>query len=395
MTPAAAVIRVLAVIDSTGTGGAEQSLASLAPLLAARHVEVEVAYFHDRPGIKDQLVEAGIPLHHVAVGRSRVLAVRRLSALMRRRRPDLVHTMVFEADVIGRPAARLAGVPVVSSIIAEMYGPEHAAVVPSRVRLRLARLADVATARLVVRFHAVTRSLADVMAPRLHVDARRIDVVHRGRNPSRFAPVDAARRTEIRRALELDDDVPLVLAIARHEPVKNLESLIRAMPTITRSFPTCTVLVAGRAGTSTERLEQLVRDLHRELDVPGRVVLLGERHDVADLLAVADTLVCPSLNEGIGGSVLEALASGCPIVCSDLPSLREVTRAEPSGAHLARFFRATDVAGLAGQVVDSLTEGRTDQGDALRRAHFADHFDIEVIADQMVGFYRHTLDVSR
>jgi glycosyltransferase involved in cell wall biosynthesis len=391
VTEPAGALRVLAVIDSTGTGGAEQSLASLAPLLAARDVELEVAYFHDRAGIKDQLVRAGIALHHVRSGRSRVVAVWRLSALVRRRRPDLVHTAVFEADVIGRPAARLAGVPVVSSIIGEMYGPEHAAAVPSRLRLGLARLADIATARLVVRFHAVTRSLADVMAPRLHIDAGRIEIVYRGREPARFAPVSPARRREIRRGLELDAATPLVLAVARHEPIKNLESLIRAVPQIASVFPTAVVMIAGRHGTSTPRLERLVD----EYALHGRVVVLGERDDVAELLAAADTLVCASVREGIGGSVLEALASGCPVVCSDLPSLREITRPAPGATHLARFFAATDAGELAAQVAASLTEGRTAHGDAARRAHFDRHFDIDAVADQMVEFYRHALDAAR
>ena len=86
-------------------------------------MELEVAYFHDRPGAKEKFIEAGIPLIHVPHGRSRALTVWRLRRVIKERQPDVVHTMVFEADIIGRTAAFLAHVPVMSSIINEMYGP--------------------------------------------------------------------------------------------------------------------------------------------------------------------------------------------------------------------------------------------------------------------------------
>ena len=78
--------------------------------------------------------------------------------------------MVYEADIIGRTAAFTARVPVMSSIINEMYGPEQLAAVPHPWKLRVAQVADIATARFVTRFHAITNTVADVMAPRLRID---------------------------------------------------------------------------------------------------------------------------------------------------------------------------------------------------------------------------------
>ena len=158
------MIKVLAVMDGTGTGGAETSMAAMAPLMAENGVELEVAYFHDRPGAKEKFLEAGIPLHHVPPGRTRLATVWRLRKLIKERRPDLVHTMVYEADIIGRTAAFTARVPVMSSIINEMYGPEQLAAVPHPWKLRVAQAADIATARFVTRFHAITNTVADVMA---------------------------------------------------------------------------------------------------------------------------------------------------------------------------------------------------------------------------------------
>ncbi len=142
------MIKVLAVMDSTGGGGAETSMAAMAPLMIEHGVELDVAYFHERDGVKDQFLEAGIRLHHVLPGRSRLVTVWRLRRLIKEVQPDLVHTMVFEADIIGRTAAFIARVPVMSSIINEMYGPDQLASVPHAWKLRVAQSADIATAAL-------------------------------------------------------------------------------------------------------------------------------------------------------------------------------------------------------------------------------------------------------
>ena len=81
------MIKVLAVMDGTGTGGAETSMAAMAPLMAENGVELEVAYFHDRSGAKEKFVEAGIPLHHVPPGRTRLATVWRLRKLIKERQP--------------------------------------------------------------------------------------------------------------------------------------------------------------------------------------------------------------------------------------------------------------------------------------------------------------------
>src|SRR5262245_51168146 len=97
----------------------------MAPRLVERGVDLDVAILFHREGVQDELVEAGAKIFPVALGEGRPRRVRKLMALMRDRRPDLVHTTLFESDVAGRIAARLAGTPAVSSFVTESYGPAH------------------------------------------------------------------------------------------------------------------------------------------------------------------------------------------------------------------------------------------------------------------------------
>jgi glycosyltransferase involved in cell wall biosynthesis len=379
-------MRVMAVVDSTSGGGAETSLAAMAPHLIESGIDLQVAYFHDREGVKEQLEAAGATLFHVPPGRNRLVTISRLRKLIRSQRPDLVHTMVYEADIAGRTAAFLSRTPVVSSIINEMYGPEHRATVESALGFRLAWLTDAATAKLVRRFHAITETVADVMAPRLHVDRALIDVVYRGRDPEAFRARTPARRMEIRKSLGIDGEFPILLATSRQEPQKGLDMFIEALPTVLAERPGATVLLAGREGASTADLKRRTEDL----GLVDHVQFLGHRRDIAELLCAADALVFPSWFEGLGGSLVEAMAVGCPIVCTDLPVLREVTQLE-GGGHAAQFFPPGDANALAGAVLRTLDRQGDHDLTKRSRMRFESAYQILAVSKEMHNFYLRAL----
>ncbi|MGH9268216.1 MAG: glycosyltransferase family 4 protein, partial [Acidimicrobiales bacterium] len=318
-------LRLLLVIDSlVASGGAEQSIASIAPELIRRGMQVDVAYLHDRPGLQPQLSAAGASLFYISGGPAR--AVPRLAELVRRRQVDLVHTTLFEADLAGRLAAFLTGRPCVSSLVNTSYGPEHRNDPGLRAwKVRAAQLADAGTAPLVNRFHAITEHVADVMAVRLCIRRSRIEVIPRGRDPAALGRRDPARRARARSLLGVHHDVPVLLAAARQEHQKGLDVLVGAMPTVLRSYPDALLLLAGRAGNQTRSLNELIGSF----ELGAAVRLLGVRDDIADLMAAADVFVSPSRWEGLGSVLIEALALEVPIVATDLPAIREVVGTGP------------------------------------------------------------------
>ena len=134
-------------------------MAALAPRYRELAVELEVVRLRETPrSVLEDFLEAGATSTSIdlgVLGRPRAAAA--LTRLIRRCQPDLVHTTLFEADVLGRLAARLAGIPVVSSIVNESYGPEHVSDPGVRLtRLRAAQALDATTAHLTA--GACTRS---------------------------------------------------------------------------------------------------------------------------------------------------------------------------------------------------------------------------------------------
>lgn len=372
-------MKILYIIDSLArSGGAEQSLAAMAPHLRALGVQLEVAYLIERDGLAGQLRDAGAQVTPVLVsGRpQRVVALRRLIA---ERRPELVHTTLFEADVAGRIAAALARTKVVSSLVNASYTYEHVHdPALSVARVRGAQALDAATAQLVRRFHAISPYVAVAMARRLGISRRRIDVVPRGRDPKQLGERSPERSADARRRFGVPADAPMVVAAARHEHQKGLDVLVRAFPRVLATSPSARLLIAGRDGNLTPTLRQLVEDS----GASASITLLGARDDVADLIAASDVFVSPSRWEGFGSVLLEAMALGAPIIASRVPAIEQTVDTT------ATLVAPGDPQQLASAITALLQDQHGAQDQAVRaRRRFDENFTISRISEGMMEFY--------
>jgi glycosyltransferase involved in cell wall biosynthesis len=377
-------VHVLYLIDSLVAGGAERSLAALAPEYRRLGVRLDVAYLHERDGLAREIRDAGAELFSLADGGGRIGWTRGASSLVRERKPDLLHTTLFESDIVGRLASIATGTPTVCSLVNAAYGPEQLENPGLRPwKVRAAQFADAVSARRVRRFHAVSASVADVMSRRLRVPAEKIDVIPRARDAARLGARTDERRAEARSALGVSGDVPVVLAVGRHEYQKGFDVLVRAAAAIRTERPELKVFVAGRDGGATEALHALIG----EYRVEPTVDLLGTRDDVADLLCAADVFAFPSRWEGSPGAVLEAMALEAPIVATDIAPIREVT----DGDACALLVPVDDAMALAKGIASALDGDGVPARVAAARERFARHYTIERVAEEMVAFYSRAL----
>lgn len=376
-------MRVLTVIDSLIVGGAEQSLLTMTPPLMARGVEPHVAYLVEREGVGEQLAAVGAHLHGLTGGGGRPGAVRRTLGAVRSIRPDLVHTTLFEADVVGRIAGRLAGVPVVSSFVTESYGPEHYGNPEYHPwKVRAAHMTDAVTARLATRFHAVSRSSAELMAQRLRIPRTKIDVIPRGRDPEELGTRTARRRSAMRDSLGVAEGQPLLFAAGRHFHFKGLDVVAAAMQNVCAVHPEARLLIAGREGPATAELRSVIANVGN----PDVVELIGYRRDVPDLMAAADVFVLPSRAEGSPGVLLEAMALEAPVVASDIPSVQEIAG---SGEPTMMLAPPDAPERLAAAIIDLLGDEHAARSlAAAARRRFLAEYTIDSVADRMVDLYR-------
>lgn len=245
-----------------------------------------------------------------------------LRGMIEQEEADLIHTTIFESDLVGRFAACGMGIPVLTSLVNDSYSRLRLRD-PNVNRLKLwgASTLDGWTSRhLTTHFHAITRAVKEAAIERLRIPSEKITVIERGRDPMRLGEMSIERRHAARRGLGLKEDSEVLLNVARQEYQKNQALLLHAAADLALQRPSLKVLIAGRRGNATQDLE---REIGR-LSLAGRVELLGHREDVPELLAAADLFVFPSLYEGLGGALIEAMGMGLPIVATRIPAISEV-----------------------------------------------------------------------
>jgi sugar transferase (PEP-CTERM/EpsH1 system associated) len=291
--------RIVHVIPTLRTGGLEKTLLRLATDLAGEFEHVVVT-----PSRHGPLTAAFSAVAHVvALGESRApdrwLALR-MARLFRALRPQIVHSRNWTCidAIIG---ARLAGV---RTVVHGEHGRD-ASDPDGRnpVRRRLRR----ALGLLVTEFTAVSRDLTRWLVEEVGVPARKVRHIPNGVDAECFAP----RPPEpARRALNLPAGAAVIGTVGRLDPVKDHVALIRAFAAATAGRH-ASLLIAGE-GPCRGRIEDSVR----HLGLGDRVQVLGERSDVAVVLNTLDVFVLPSLGEGMSNSILEAMATGLPVVAT-------------------------------------------------------------------------------
>ncbi len=376
-------LTVFMLLPGLGSGGAEISLAELLPGLIQEDIKPVIICMHRRDDDRERGVrEIGGDVRHLPDGwRARIASLRRM---LRMERVDVLHTSLFEADVVGRLAAVGTGVPVLGSLVNTTYEPIRLGD-PNVSRLGLFgnRMIDQWTARLLSHhFHAVTRTVKASAVRRMGLRANLVSVVERGRGMSRLGSVTVERRSSVRKELGLKEGQSVVLTVGRQEYQKGHVHLIAAMEEVVESEPDAVLLIAGRKGNIADQIERALESS------PVRYAIrrLGQRNDVPDLLAACDIFAFPSLYEGTGGAMLEAMALGVPIVASDLETLRDVVRDGES----ALLVPAGSPDALAAAIIRLLDNPELATSLGMRAKEvFASCFNLDRSVRRMAALYRH------
>lgn len=338
--------RVLMVIDSLRTGGAESMLGSLVEELSVAGAAETIVL---APSLLDADPDLRARIERVArtaeTGTSRLAdprLFRGIGACARAFGAEIVHSHLSTATIASRPVAAALRLPHVTTIHT-MPGPRMQDL-PHHTRL------DGLTSRLSARLVAPTATIARGYAARWRVPPGRMRVI--GNPPA--APPATGDRDAARAALGIGEGERLVLCVSRLEPEKGLTELVDAFPALAAAAPRARVAVAG-AG----RAEASLRARIDELGLAGRVQLLGRRSDIGELLLAADVFCLPSRHEGLPLSLLEAMRAGLPCVVTAVGGIPDVITDERSGllvepcdpaALSAALARAVNDAGLAARL---------------------------------------------
>ena len=300
-----------------------------------------------------------------------------LAQLIRRLRPDIVHTHNPKPGVIGRPVARLLGVPLVVNTQHGLYAQ------PSDRRRR--RWPVYAVERLAAVFSHVelvqNTEDVDTLVHRLRVPARKVRLLGNGIDLTRFDPDAGSKdgRRQLRKAWGVGDDDVLIGAVCRLTREKGIEEMLSAFESVRARCPNARFVVIGPNESSD--------DLTSAIDAArtGGVVFTGLRTDMPECYAAMDVFVTASWREGFPRAAMEASAMGLPIVATDIRGCRQVVDAGATGT----LVPVHNAAALA----DAITELTNDA--ALRnrygtaaRARAQHEFDDRRVIEHTLEVYR-------
>jgi glycosyltransferase involved in cell wall biosynthesis len=222
---------------------------------------------------------------------------------------DLCHVHLFPAQVWAVVASRMG------RIRAAMITTEHNTFNRRRGTL-VGRLCDRLTLGRYRRIVCISPATSEALAHWQPQVGRNLVTIANGIDLTRYANSGNSNR---------DQKVPIILATGRISVQKNYESALRAIELLKdRQFE---FWIAGKDELSGE-----MQKLAKELGVEDRVRFLGFQADIPSLLNQADIYLLTSRWEGFGLAVVEAMAAGLPVVCSDVPGVREVVRSQSGGS---------------------------------------------------------------
>jgi glycosyltransferase involved in cell wall biosynthesis len=328
--------RVLHLIDSGGLYGAERVVLALLQALATSEHSATLGCIcehgaEDLPLAREALAK-GIRIAKFPMRRGlSVKGIRAISHYVRENGIQIIHAHGYKADLF----ARLIRVPAVRKM-ATVHGWSKQDL---GIKGKLYRLLDTAALKGMDKVIAVSGAIAHDLQSRSFA-AEKVAVIHNGISvDTATATVD---RTALRSRFGLRQSEFVIACVGRLANVKGHKYLVEAVDLLLKEYPDCCLVIAGD-GPLRPQIEAMIAD--RKLG--HRIRLVGFTADISGFLAMSDAFVLPSLSEGLPISLLEAMASGLPVIASAVGGICEVVTSPENGvlvppADSAQLFGALE-----------------------------------------------------
>ncbi|UCG12795.1 MAG: glycosyltransferase family 4 protein [Deltaproteobacteria bacterium] len=388
-------IRVIHIITRLDMGGSAQNTLLTTQNLDPDRYEIVL--------VKGSTLESGMPtsesqvLHNqLASARNRGVRVINLPYLVRRvspwndlrslvwllifsrrYKPDIVHTHTSKAGFVGRLAAWLSRVPVIvhtphGHVFYGHFGPWL-----SRFFLLVERLLDRTTHHWIA---LTPREAGDYHRFKVS-KTEKISVIHSGVDVNRFQrqPID---RLQKKKELDIPPDTSVVGFVGWLLPIKGTTFLVQAMAQVSQRHPSGLLVLVGN-GEDIQLKKQV-----ESLGLEDKVLFLGWRSDVEEIMYCFDMLALPSLNEGMGRVLVEAMAAGLPIVASRVGGIPDLIQDGKNGV----LVPPANPAALAHAISELLDDGnrRKRMGEAGRK--MCRPYSTETMVKQISGLYERLVE---
>ncbi|MBG9568559.1 glycosyltransferase [Brevibacillus agri] len=373
-------LRVLHVIGGGEFGGAEQHILNLVTTFPAEEVDVAVVCFYDSL-FAEKLRAAGIKV--IALNQFGRFDIRLLQALRRTFLafgPAIIHTHGIKANFFSRLAALGMKVPLLTTVHSSLRYDYAGALAYAIVSMM-----ERSTRHWNRHYIAISGAIADVLREQ-GVKSSAISVIYNGMDLSPYQQdqLRESDRSRFRAEWNVPQDAFLFGTVARFVPVKGLPILLDAFHALVQDKAASPYLVLIGDGSERPALEAKVQ----ELGLAERVRFAGFRQDIPACLHAIDGFVHSSLYEGLGYTIIEAMAAKVPVVASNVGGVKEFVFHERTGLVVepndsAALARAMEQLWTSPQLRETLAQNALEKVEAT--------FTIQQMTAQILSLYRKLL----
>jgi len=326
-------LSVFHLVEDLKTGGAERVIADIVEGLDRKRFEARVWCLTRGGETADELLEKGVEVRILGIwSYHNPLNIIRLSRLLKKEKPDIVHTHGYFASVIGRLAAKKAGLPIIITHVHSTYWEYK------KRHLLIERYLSRCTHRII----CCSEAVKNFVTGHEKIKEDKTVVIYNGVDEERFLPVQDP--SPVRARLGIDRESPVVGTVSSLTPHKGQKYLIQAAAKIREKYPATRFLIVGDGPLRRSLEEQAL-----ELSLQSSLIFTGARRDIPDLLSLMDIFVLPSSSrEGLGIAIIEAMAMEKPTVATDIGGIPEVVQDGETGL----LVRPGDSAALAKAIIE-------------------------------------------
>jgi glycosyltransferase involved in cell wall biosynthesis len=301
-----------------------------------------------------------------------------LYAVLKKLKPAIVHTHSSKAGIVGRTAARLAGVPI---IIHSIHGFGYTKY-QNILKYQLLKSAEWFVSKFTTYFIAVSNANLDQGIKEKLFDASRVILIRSGISLDSFR--NAVPGT-IREEFHIQEDQPLITMIACFKPQKAPVDFIKVADEVHKTLPNARFLLVGDG-----ILRESIEDEIRQRNLAGIIKLTGWRREIPQIIAASDIIALTSLWEGLPRTIIESMAAGKPVVATGVDGTSDIIQDGTNG-----FLAAPhDIESFAKKILALLSDKTLQAEFSQSSQNILSEFDIDLMVKKQEQLYLHLLNSS-
>jgi glycosyltransferase involved in cell wall biosynthesis len=365
------ILNILWVVDHLGFGGlmhgASKYYLNTIPCFDGHKFNVSLCVLRRSDHLTKEFEEKGIKVIHLSRGKLDPLTLFDLIKLIRDSNIDLIHTHGYGSDNFGRIVGKLLRIPTIIHAHDENSNyPWHQ------------KLADLFLKQYTIKAIAISEAVKESCIKTRKIDKNKLYVLLNGIPLENFTTLDTKLVSETKKNYAIKPDVKIIGTVARMREEKGLKYLIQAASKILEIFPNTIFLIAGDGPLRNE-----LENLSKHFGIDSKIIFAGFCKDIPSILSIMDIFVAPSVSEGLGLGIIEAMTMGKSIVASNVGGIKEILKDNETGL----FVPPKDHITLADKVIYLLKNEKKAKSLSVQAREESKKYDIKLHVKKIEDIY--------